>query len=325
MLATAWGRFLAKDLRAPVFGLAGSGNFELLTSFVQEGGVYIPATHESSVVAMAMGWAMVSNHVAVASIHQGPGFTNCLTALADAAKGRVPLVLIVPELSSSTVHQWIDQSSILENSGLPLRVVAMREASDSLRELDAAFRRAMDEREVQVILLPIDLFHVSVSEPVRRAELPIRRVESDPDIGAAVGVMVNAQRPFIVAGRGAMWSGAATTIATLADRLEAPIGTTAPIHGLFSESPWAIGVVGGLAGQATMLVAQEADLVIAVGTSLDDWSTAGGRLFRSDTPVISINTDSETVAKGISIQADASHGLERVLEALPGILACPLF
>ena len=319
MLAAAWGRFLAEEARVPIFGLAGSGNFELLTSFVDAGGSYVPATHEASAVGMAMGWALASTRVAVASIHQGPGFTNSLTALFDAAKGRVPLVLIVPELASSGAHQWIDQSAILENSGLPLRVVTIREASESLRELDAALSRAVTEREVQVIVVPIGLFHEPVSEPVRCAAMPIRRMESEPDIGAAAGVMMKAQRPFIIAGRGAMWSGAATTIAALADRLEAPIGTTAPVHGLFSASPWGVGIVGGLASQATMLVAQEADLVIAVGTSLDDWSTAGGRLFSSDTPVISINPHSQTVREGIAIQADARQALERVLEALPAV------
>jgi thiamine pyrophosphate-dependent acetolactate synthase large subunit-like protein len=124
---------------------------------------------------------------------------------------------------------------------------------------------------------------------------------------------------LIIVGRGAMWSAASTKIAALADRLEAPIGTTAPVHGLFSTSPWGIGIVGGLASQATMLVAQEADLVIAVGTSLDDWSTAGGRLLSSETPVISINPDSETDRKGIALQADARQALERVLEALPAV------
>jgi thiamine pyrophosphate-dependent acetolactate synthase large subunit-like protein len=177
----------------------------------------------------------------------------------------------------------------------------------------------MTEREVQVIMVPIDLFHEPVSEPVRLAAVPLRRVESDPDVGAAVSVMMSAQRPFIIVGRGAMWSGAATAIATLADRLEAPIGTTAPVHGLFSTSPWGIGIVGGLASQATMLVAQEADLVIAVGTSLDDWSTAGGRLFSSDTPAISINTHSEAAPKGLAIEADASQALERILQVLPAV------
>jgi thiamine pyrophosphate-dependent acetolactate synthase large subunit-like protein len=319
VLAAAWGRFLAEEARVPVFGLAGSGNFELLTSFVEAGGSYVPATHEASAVGMAMGWALASDQVAVASIHQGPGFTNSLTALFDAAKGRVPLVLIVPELSSSSAHQWIDQGAILESSGLPLRVVAIREASDSLRELDAALSRAMTEREVQVIMVPIDLFREPVSETRRHEAVPIRRVESDPDVRAAVSLMMNAQRPLIIVGRGAMWSAASTKIAALADRLEAPIGTTAPVHGLFSTSPWGIGIVGGLASQATMLVAQEADLVIAVGTSLDDWSTAGGRLLSSETPVISINPDSETDRKGIALQADARQALERVLEALPAV------
>ena len=319
MLAQAWGRFLAEVARVPIFGLAGSGNFELLAAFTEAGGEYVPATHESSAVAMATGWALASNRVGVASIHQGPGFTNSLTALFDAAKGRVPLVLIVPELSGSKAHQWIDQGAILRNSGIPLRVVAIREAADSLQELDATLARAMNEREVQVVTLPIALFHEPTRTLVRSSGSKIREVDSRLDVSTAADMIMKCKKPFIVAGRGVMWSGAAPSLAALAELLEAPIGTTAPVHGLFAESPWSIGIIGGLANQATVHVAQEADLIIAVGTSLDDWSTAGGRLFGSHTPVININTDAELTPREFLVEADAGQALKELLRAIPVI------
>ena len=68
----------------PVFGVAGSSAFVMLAQFVQAGGDYVATQHEAGAVAMATGWAWATGRAGIASVHQGPGLTNALTAIVDA-------------------------------------------------------------------------------------------------------------------------------------------------------------------------------------------------------------------------------------------------
>lgn len=69
-----------------VFGVVGSGNFVVTRALVGSGARFVAARHETAAVTMADAWARVTGEVGVATVHQGPGFTNALTALAEAAK-----------------------------------------------------------------------------------------------------------------------------------------------------------------------------------------------------------------------------------------------
>src|SRR3712207_9054582 len=85
-VARAGGGALARLGVDTVFGLAGSGNFVVTNALVAGGARFFSARHEGGAVAMADGWARVTGRTGVASVHQGPGLTNTLTALAEAAK-----------------------------------------------------------------------------------------------------------------------------------------------------------------------------------------------------------------------------------------------
>ena len=319
-VAVAWGRYLAEEHRAPIYALAGSGNFELLASFHSAGGEYVAAGHESGAVGMAAGWATLADEVGIASVHQGPGFTNALTALFDAAKGRVPLVLIVPDLGirARTHHQWVDQRGLLEGADLPIAVTQVSQAANSLAELQHAIWTARSARQVQVMLLPIDMLHQEAGSPSLLTRATVTPEASMTNLARAVVEIQKARRPLIIAGRGALWSKAGPQLELLADRLQAPVATTAPVHGLFAESPWSIGIIGGFAASATAQAAREADLVLAVGTSLDNWTTAGGRLPDAGTPTVRID-DGPTADDGrhLVLRGDARETLEVLLGMLP--------
>ena len=78
-----------------LFGLMGDGNLWLIDSFVKEqGGTYVGATHEANAVLMASGFAQRSGGIGVATVTHGPGLTNTVTALTDAARARIPMVVI---------------------------------------------------------------------------------------------------------------------------------------------------------------------------------------------------------------------------------------
>ena len=92
--AEAVGRTLYALGVRDAFGVLGSGNFVATQALHAAGAAFHHARHEGGAIAMADGYARVSGSVGVCSVHQGPGFTNALTGLTEAAKSRTPLLVL---------------------------------------------------------------------------------------------------------------------------------------------------------------------------------------------------------------------------------------
>src|SRR6476619_2385616 len=143
-------RVVARSLVAggvdAVFGVIGSGNFLLANELRDAGAPFHAARHECGAMMMADGYGRVSDRIAVCTTHQGPGFTNALTGLVEAAKARTPAVLLTADTPSAV--QWsnfkIDQAAIARECGaIAERVHAPQTASaDAAR----ALHRARTER-----------------------------------------------------------------------------------------------------------------------------------------------------------------------------------
>src|SRR5918996_5863882 len=103
-VAQAVGHALAKLGVQHVFGLIGSGNFVVTNALCEAGAEFVASRHECAAVCMADGYARVSRRVGVGSGHQGPGLTNAMTGLAEAAKARTPLLLLAADTSAAAVH-----------------------------------------------------------------------------------------------------------------------------------------------------------------------------------------------------------------------------
>src|SRR3712207_2035335 len=91
-VSEAIGRALADRGIEVFFGLVGSGNFTVANALHAAGATFYSARHEGGAVMMADGYARASRKVGVVSVHQGPGFTNTLTGLTEAAKSRTQLL-----------------------------------------------------------------------------------------------------------------------------------------------------------------------------------------------------------------------------------------
>lgn len=102
-----------------VFGLVGSGNLVLINALRATGASYVAARDEGGATAMADGWARTTGGVGVVSVHQGPGLTNTLTALAEAAKSRTPLLLIAADTPAAALRSnfRIDQHDLVASVG----------------------------------------------------------------------------------------------------------------------------------------------------------------------------------------------------------------
>jgi acetolactate synthase I/II/III large subunit len=106
---------LAKLGTPAVFGLMGSGNMALTTHLAERHGVrFVGSRHESGAVAMAIGATLAGGGVGVVTVHEGPGLTNAMTALHEAARSRVPLLLLAGDTATTALYalQDIDQTRV---------------------------------------------------------------------------------------------------------------------------------------------------------------------------------------------------------------------
>jgi thiamine pyrophosphate-dependent acetolactate synthase large subunit-like protein len=280
----------------------------MLATFVQTGGDYVPAQHEAGAVAMATGWAWATGRAGIACVHQGPGLTNALTALVDADRSGLPLVVIAGQAHDQTHHQHVASADVVNALGIQVRVPKTSEAG----ELTQVIADAESAGTTIVVLPP------GSPEPVAPVDEPLRESAVSSTADDAAAAIADAQRVVLIAGRGAVRAGATPVIADLADHLDAALATSAPAHGAFAGHERCLGMIGGFASVGTTTALQGADLVIAFGASLDSWSTAGGRIFGADTRVLTVNRDAGTVARNLiemTPPRSASGWVERSVQA----------
>src|SRR3954467_14986215 len=147
------------------FGVVGSGNFTFTTSLHALGARYVAARHENGAVCMADAHARVSGRLGCVSVHQGPGLTNAMTGLTEAAKARTPLVLVSADTPAGEVRAnfYVDQDKLAEAVGaVPVRVNRARSAySDTMR----AIRTALGQRRAVLLNLPLDVANQEAEWP----------------------------------------------------------------------------------------------------------------------------------------------------------------
>ena len=299
------------------FGVIGSGNLVVTNALRRNGAQFHHARHENGAVCMADGYARVSGRVGACSVHQGPGLTNAITGIAEAAKSRTPLLVLAGETPAAALDSnfRIDQHDLVESVGaIADRVHGPDTAADDAQR---AYERAQAERRPVVLMLPIDIQaqRAFQLEPSSRASPPPARPYPEPAaLERARAFIANAQRPAIIAGRGAVLSGAGPALQALGERIGAILATSAPAHGLFAQQPFNVGIAGGFASPVAAELIQTADLVIAAGASLNPWTTKHGALIAPTASVIRI--DLEPKRADLQLLADARAAAEALTRVL---------
>ena len=271
-----------------VFGLMGNGNAFFTSNLTARGLPYISARHEAGTVAMADAYYRASGKVAVATVTYGAGFTNSLTALTEAAKARTPMVVVVGEAPTTGPRPWdIDQLMVARGLGVLTLTVGTGNAE---RLAEEAWSTARRERCPVVLSIPYDLSNepAGVQEPAAQPQ-PVERMAPEPAVVEHLASLLNrAKRPLILAGNGAVISGAGAALVELGDKLGALFATS--VMGRNSlDTPWDLGIAGGFARMAPLQLMRSADLVLVAGASLNAFQTRYGSLFADDAEVIQID------------------------------------
>jgi thiamine pyrophosphate-dependent acetolactate synthase large subunit-like protein len=287
------------------FGVIGSGNLVVTNALCDGGAQFHPARHEGGAICMADGYARVSGRVGVCSVHQGPGLTNTMTGLAEAAKSRTSVLVLAGDTPAAalTSNFRIDQHGLVESVGaIADRVHSAATAADDAQR---AYQRAVIERRPVVLMLPIDIQPQPPAgpHPARAPLPPLSPPAPAPEAIAAVAdLLAGAQRPAIVAGRGAVLSEAGAELERLGQQIGALLATSAPANGLFAGLPFSLGISGGFASPFAAELLPQADVVLVIGASFNHWTTRHGMLVGPDARVAQI--DAEPRAIGRNHRAD---------------------
>lgn len=272
-----------------LFGLMGDANLFMVDDFVRaRNGTFVPVAYEGSAVLMALAYSKFKQSVGVATVTHGPGFTNCITALAEGVKGNTSMVLLcgdTPVIAPQNL-QNIDQRELTKSTGAGF--VQMRAPATAAEDIARAFYQTQVERRPVVLNMPADFMweeveHENVVLPV--FENPGLVLEGD-NLDDAIGMLASARRPVILAGGGAI--GAEESLIRLADRLEAPLATTLKAKAMFNDHPFNMDIFGTLSTPAAYDVIDKSDCVAAFGASLHHFTTDHGALMKGKR-IIQIN------------------------------------
>ncbi len=321
-VAEAVGAALAALGVRQVFGVIGSGNFAVTNALVARGAAFLHARHEGGAISMADAYARVTGDVGVCSVHQGPGLTNTMTGLTEAAKSRTPLLVLAADTAASALRSnfRIEQDLLVRSVGaVPER---LHSAATAVEDVTRAYRRALAERRAVVLMMPLDIQAAMTSRGDVPAAPPRVRPPrpADAAIAEAADALAGAQRPLILAGRGAVIADAREPLERLGDALGALLATSANGNGIFAGNAWSLGISGGFASPGAAELIAEADVIVCVGASLNMWTSRHGRLVGPTATVIHIDDDADAIGAhhraDVAVIGDAAEAARALLAEL---------
>ena len=329
------------------FGIFGHGNVTALAEALAEVKDEFPTWrghNEQSMALSAVAYAKAKRRkqIMVATSSIGPGCTNMVTAAGVAITNRLPLLLLSGDTYAhrivdpvlQQVEQFGDPTITAADTFKPVtrfwdRIVKPEQL---LKLLPQALAVMLDPAECgpAFLALPQDVQAEAYDYPAIFFEPQvhfIRRPQADPrEISNAASVINTAKKPLIISGGGVLYSAAAATLGDLATKRNIPIVETFAGKAAFSDSHPNYAGSLGIAGDAcSNAIAEDADVVIAVGTKLQDFTTGSWALFKDpNLKIVTINTArwDATKQRATSVMADARVSIEQIDSAL-GDYAAP--
>ncbi|MDE0601487.1 MAG: sulfoacetaldehyde acetyltransferase [bacterium] len=311
-------------------GIVGSAFMDALDLFPAAGIRFVPVRHEQNAAHMADTYARATGRPSVCTAQNGPGITNMVTGIAAAYHAHSPVVILTPSATSGSVgldgFQEVEQLSIFRSiTKFQLQVPRPDRMAESVR---TAFRMAMAHLGPVQVDIPRDFFygesHEDILEPSQyRSE---ERGAGDPArLDRAAAILSEARNPVIVAGYGAVLSGAYEETARLAEQLGAPVATSYLHNDAFPYThPLSVGPLGYMGSKAAMELLSEADVVLMLGCRINVFGTVpqyGLDFYPHSAKVVQIDIDPEQLGRSKPIELGIIGDARQAAEAISARLA----
>ena len=328
---------------AGCFGIFGHGNiggFAQALHQHRDDFRYYLGRNEQAMVHASAGYARQKNRLGafVCTSSIGPGATNLVTGAAGATINRLPVLLVPADMPSSRAPRPVLQQVESMGSGTTsvndcLRPVSkfwdrIERPEQVLWAAPEAMRVLVDPAETGAVTLafPTDVQSEAYDFPIEffreRVWHVSRPLPDDAALRRAVDLIRSASRPLIVAGGGVIYSEATDALARFAEATGIPVGETHAGKGsLRYDHPSNLGALGVNGTPSSHQVAQEADVVIGIGTRWTDVTSVSQTMFANpDVRFVNINIASFDAHKfsGAALVGDARATLERLLQLLEG-------
>jgi sulfoacetaldehyde acetyltransferase len=309
------------------FGIIGSAFMPISDLFPRAGIRFWDCAHEGSGGMMADGYTRATGRMSLMIAQNGPGITNLVTAVKTAYWNHTPLLLVTPQAANRTIGQGGFQE--VEQMALFRDMVAYQEeVRDPARIAEVLARVIQNAKRHSApaqINIPRDFWtrQIDIVLPsILEFERPSGGAQA---LDEAARLLASAERPVILNGAGVVLADAIPATAQLAERLSAPVCVGYQHNDAFPGShPLFAGPLGYNGSKAAMELIREADVVLALGTRLNPFSTLPGYgidYWPKDATVIQVDMNPSriglTKAIGVGIVGDAGLVAEGLLQRLP--------
>ena len=265
----------ANDVK-DIFGIMGSAFMDAMDIFAPAGIRLIPVVHEQGAAHMADGYARVSGRHGVVIGQNGPGISNCVTAIAAAYWAHSPVVIITPE----TGTMGMGLGGFQEANQLPMfeeftKYQGHVNNPKRMAEFTGrCFDRAMSEMGPTQLNIPRDYFYGEIEVEIPQPNRLDRGPGGETSLDAAAELLANAKFPVIISGGGVVMADGVEECKALAERLGAPVVNSYLHNDSFPAShPLWCGPLGYQGSKAAMKLISQADVVVALGSRLGPFGT----------------------------------------------------
>ncbi|VVD67014.1 acetolactate synthase [Pandoraea pneumonica] len=306
-----------------VFCYPGGANLEMLDALSRVSITLVRTEHEQGSVFGAQGYARATGKLGVCLATSGPGATNLVTGIADAASDSVPILAITGNVAT----HWLGKNAFQEVDIVaitkPVTKLArqVREARDIPAALREAATCALAGRPGPVLVdFPKDIQQARPDQPTdKRFTAPVPAGMSDETAQRIAALLAKSERPVIYAGGGVIASGTSDRLKTLAEALNCPVALTMMGLGAMPDDhPLLLGPLGMHGAYAANVAVNEADLVLALGVRFDDRVIGDPASFARHAKIVHIDVDAAEIGKNKPVTLGVHADLR---DAFSGLLA----
>lgn len=258
------------------FGIVGSAFMPGLDVFAAAGIRFVDVAHEQGAAHMADGYTRAGGEVAVCIAQNGPGITNFVTAVAAAYWNHTPMIVVTPETASKTqgLGGFQETRQLPAFEEITCHQETLAHPSRMVETLTRCFQRARQHSAPVQFNVPRDMFSQVIDVEIPDPILPGRQPGDQDKVNQAAEMLAGAKYPVIVSGAGVVLGDAVEECKQLAEILGAPVANSYLHNDSFPAShPLAVGPLGYQGWEPAMEIVKKADVILALGTRLNPFST----------------------------------------------------